>query len=275
MKNCVVFGVIFLELAMSIMPIIQVSATIYTLGVKVGDWAKYTIIGGWDAYNVTMDMPQFVKDAKNTDWIQINVTKVSYTIVTVLVTTQFKNNTKKTDQNIGDIRTGSGNLSLQVTAANLDEGEKTSEDEKALTINRTTIKTYAKAPRKVNYAYEKEYAPQGEIGEESAVYEFYWDKASGIITGISYVTTFESQNFRTIASIIMQITETNIWQPENSVGLSPEWIAVAGIFVIAIVLAVFMAIRKLKKRPRGRRPRMPKARSLLICFSFENQNIFN
>jgi len=237
------------------MPIIPAFATIYTVGVKVGDWAKYTVIGGWSSINTSVAMPEFVKDARNTEWIQINVTKVSYTSITILVTTQFRDGPKKSTLNVGDIRTGSGNLSLQVIAANLNEGEKLSETEGALTINKTTIKPYAKAQREVNYAYEKGYVP-GEIGEESSVYEFYWDKRSGIIMGMSFVNAFESSYFKTIASMIMEIRETNIWQPEVSSGLGLEWIVAAGIIVAAIVLVTSLALKKEGGKKKRHQPKV-------------------
>jgi len=241
------------------MSLAPASATVYVTGVKVGNWAKYAIIGGWSAYNTTVTMPQFVTDAKNTEWIRINVTKVSYTTVTLLVTTLFKDGSKRLSTNIGDVKTGSGNLSLQVVAAYLDQGEKVSESEGALTINKTTLKTYANALRNVNYAYKEEYAQKGEIGVEQVLYEFRWDKTSGIIVGMSFVNLFESQDFKTIASTILEIKETNIWQPEVSSGLSLEWIVVAAsVVAIAITLVAFLAIRGMKRGNKRRRSRMPR-----------------
>lgn len=256
MKTRVPLIVIWLELgALTLTP---AYATEYRVGVTGGNWAKYVILSSWESTDPSVPMPQYVQDVENTSWIQINVTKISYTTVTILVTTQFKNGSKKSNINIGDVKTGSGNLSLQVVAADLTEGEKLSEAQGALTINKTLVETYANAPRAVNYAYQEESTPVDETGTENGLHEFHWDKSSGIITGISIVRTFESEQYRTITKMGMKITETNIWQPEASPGLSLELIAALAPIAIAIISIVFLSIRKTKKEDRRRRLRTPR-----------------
>jgi len=227
----------------------------YAVGVSVGDWAEYTILGGWNTTEPSVDMPQFVRDARNTDRIQINVTRVSFTSVTILAVTQFKDGSGKSNVNVGDIRTGTGNLSLQVIGADLSEGDKLSEANEALTVNRTTTKTYAKAARTVNYAYSEEFASR-EIGDESAVYEFYWDRATGIVAAMSLVKVFESESYTTIASVMMEINETNVWQPEINSGLSAEWIITAVIVVSGTIAVVYLVMREVRAGRRRRRSRM-------------------
>lgn len=261
MQHCTALVLMFLALVTVIVPIAHVSGTTYSVGVKVGDWAKYTIVGAWKS-NVTVDAPQFVKDALNTEWIRIDVTKISGTTVTLIVTTQFNNSTEKINHNIGDIRTGSGNLSLQLIAANLAYGDQVSESQE-LFVSNTTSKVYAGAMRDVNYASTEGGNQYG--GSEAA--EFYWDRITGIIVGTSLVETYES-TFTAIASIITKMTETSIWQSSVSTGIASDWIAAAAtIFVLAIVLIIILTIRKPKKRLRSRHARTSKVHSSFRLFS--------
>jgi hypothetical protein len=154
-----------------------------------------------------------------------------------------------------------------VIAANLAYEDQISESQK-LFVSNTTTKTYAGVMREVNYASTEEGDPNG----GSTAVEFYWDRMTGIITGMSLVKTYES-NFTAIASIIMKMTETNIWQPDAGVG-GMEWVVAAGIIIIPIILVAFMVVRKPRKRMRTRHKRMPKERSSLPR-SFRNRNILN
>lgn len=258
MENGVALALVALILSTTLaLSIPTGSATEYIPQVKVGNWAKYSMVGGWDKVpaNATVDMPQAVKDAKNTEWVQINVTEVYGTTVTVLVTTRFKNGTQKRNVNEGDVKTGSGNLSLQVIAGDLSKGDKVFDGEKAPKVERTMFEFHVGASREVNYANMTEYVPREEgQGTISVAWEFRWDKATGFLIGMSMVQVYETEDYKTLASILMEIKETDVWQVEegSSSSFGAEWMVVAGIVIIAIALTAYFATRRRVKVRRKR-----------------------
>lgn len=234
------------------------SATTYTVGVKVGNWAKYKTYAVWmvEPTDANVTQPQQVKDANNTEKIEIEVRETSVTSVTISVTTRFKNATQKVDTYSGDIKIGGGNLSLMIAAAGLSVGDKISEAPMAFQINETKSKFYADAWREVNYAYLV--IP---LDNTTTIYEYYWDRATGILCAVSMLLTMETESYKTWASVITEMTETNIWQPQSP--SSMEW----GLIIAAIIIVsgFFVFLRKSgMKRRRKHRAKRTKAMRLIV-----------
>ena len=246
MKNNVALALTLL--AILVLPIMMVSAPTYKVGVKVGDWAKYDVTGAWSVEPSTANLtePQGVTDAKKVDWIEIRVLEVSGTSVTIQVTARYKNETEKTSTHSGDVRTGSGDLNLQVIAGSLSEGDKNFEAEEAFEIQKTELSFYAGFQREINYAQLT--IPLGEGMYET--YEFGWDKVTGIIAYTWWERRAMLEDYNFTALIFMRMAETNIFQAEASQGPSIMWIVAVGATVILIAFAYATTGRKGRKRKR-------------------------
>lgn len=246
MKNNVALPLTLLPIL--VLPIIMVFAPTYKVGVKVGDWAKYDMTGIWSVEPSTANLtePQEITDAKKVDWIEIRVLSVSVTSVTILETERYKNETEKTSTHSGDVRTGSGNLSLRVIAGSLSEGDKISEAENTLEIQKTELSSYAGFQREINCAALT--YPVGEGMYET--FEFGWDEVTGIIayTWTEQWGMLEDYNFTAVK--IMTMAETNIFQAEAGWNPNIIWIVGVGATVILVAFAYVTTGRKGRKRKR-------------------------
>lgn len=227
---------------------IRVSAETYTIGVKVGDWTKYRDTCIWSSENPEAIEPPYYKELKNIEWRNLTIQTISYTTITISVTTRFKNDTQKTDIYSSDIATGSGDYEFawQIIPSGLNKGDKISQTPRAITLNDTMSKEFAGATREVNYAgFSIE-------GEGVTLYEYYWDKQSGILCAKLIYNVFYSKGYTTEILMHTEIIETNLWQAKaESEGDSDGielWQMI--IVVIAILAVVLMIKRKHKSRRR-------------------------
>ena len=246
MKNNVAIALTLL--AILALPIMTVSAPTYKVGVKVGDWAKYGMTGGWSFEPSTANLtePQEVTNAKKVDWIEIRVLEVSGTSVTIQATARYENKTEKTSTHSGDVRTGSGDLAYQVIAGSLSEGDKIFEAEEALEIQTTALSSYAGFQREINYGSFT--IPVGEGTYRT--FEFGWDKVTGIIAYTWMERRAMLEDYNSTALTIMTMAETNIFQTEASWDPGIMWIVVVGSTVILIAFAYVITGRKERKRKR-------------------------
>lgn len=238
-------------LAILVLPIMTVSAPTYKVGVKIGDWAKYGMTGAWSLEPSTANVtkPQEVTDAEKVEWIEIRVLEVSGTDVTIQVTTQYNNETKKTSTHSGNVRTGSGNLNFQVIASDLSEGDKIFEAKRALVIKETKLRSYAGFEREINYA---SLTIPGEEGMY-ITYNFGWDKATGIVTYTLMEQLVTLENFTSRALVVMEMANTNMFRAEPSFGPGIIWIVTVGATIILITFAYVVTGSKKRKRKRSLR----------------------
>jgi hypothetical protein len=225
----------------------NVSAVIYDVGVKPGDWLKYYY--DWMSEVATQ---QEIEKANQVSYSLIEVKEVSNTTnVKVQETTFFKNGSKAIKIYIGDIKTGVGNLSVQVISSNLVVGDMISEAPDAPSINRTEMKKYAGATREINSLG----MGTVETGEENLTqFSFYWDKKTGILCEmiiLRYRANVTTGNYETISRMRWNIFETSLWKPETSI---EEWLVVVIFAIIIGGVALFFMFRKSSgKRLRRRR----------------------
>ena len=261
MKNNVVLALTLP--AILVLPIMMVSAPTYKVGVKVGYWAKYGMTVFWSVEPPTANLtePQEVKEAKNIEWIEIKVLRVYGTNVTIEVTTQYYDETEKTGTYSGDVRTGSGNLNLQVIACDLSEGDKVFEAEGALVIKETESGSYAGFHREINCAY-----PTIPIGEGTyATYNFGWDTATGIVTYILIEQRVTLEDYESVSVITMTMTETNMFQAEASFGPDVIWIVSVG----ATVMLVAFTYVTMRRKGRKRKKTLTKRLKIILYLPFE------
>jgi len=237
------------------MPIRYGSAVTYAVGVETGQWATYSVLGGWDVSpaNASVLMPQAIRDARNTEFINMSVESAFQKTVTLARTTHFKNNTKTVTLISGNVETGAGTLNLTVISRGLEVGDSVTNVPAAVRIMLSEQRTYANAERAVNYANSTEYTLAG-----TRWYEFRWDRATGIMVAMRFFQEDRTTEYATISSVIVSMKSTNIWEPEGSNPFSfilrfGSEIMIVGVFVTAAVLTGYAVFRKPKKGRARRR----------------------
>jgi len=238
------------------LPVGDVSAVVYEVGVRTGQWATYSVLGGWEVSpsNASVSMPQAIRDARNTRFVNMSVESAFSKTVTLARTTQFTNDTRTVALLSGNVETGEGTLNLTIVSRDLETGDSIVTDPKiTLKILLTEPKTYADAERTVNYSNTTESMAGG-----SRWYEFRWDKVTGILVAMRFIQEDAAESYSAISSILITMKSTNIWEPRGSSPFDVVMrfgteIVVAGVFVVAAVLTGYAVFHKPKKGRVGRR----------------------
>jgi len=234
--------------------LIQVSKEAF-VGVKVGDWAKYNVIVEWSSEDPNATMSASWQNLNNTQWENVTVQKISGTNITIRVTATFINVTQKDFIYWGDITTnrGSDEFGFQIIPAGLDQGDVVRQS--LISINYTESKQFAGQNRRVNFA-DVSLQREGLI-----IYEYRWDKETGILCASILTDTFlnSTSGYRTLTQLQKTLIETNLWQaqagsPQETSQNWTQW----GVPLVAasIVLVAFLLIKTRPKPKRKRRKRV-------------------
>jgi len=219
-----------------------------TVGVKEDEWAKY---GNFSA-SWTGQKPLGIEEFNNTEWAVVTVQSISGTTVTVEWLTHYKNGTEKTTTESGDIATGSGDISFLIISANLGRGDTIPlnfsgvPDGVSPVINDTVTRTYAGAQREVNY-WGYYFSNVSTMYNHTVDYDFYWDKAKGILCEFTMSMSNASIGFTISYAMRMKINETSMWAGGIIPGVPNYmlYIIIAVVAIVIIVAAVFV-MRKRK-----------------------------
>ena len=225
-------------------------ATTYTLGIRVDNWAKYTVIS--NATTQTL----FLREPYKTNWTVINVTATHNVMVEMLVTTRFRDGTQKTEPMELDVKQGKPDvLHYLIIASNLNKGDPVYEGSE-VTINYTRVRSYANASREVNYVGYM----VGMTNEADYLFilEFFWDRKVGILVD-AIITVVEEEiesGKKTFYFTSLELQETNMWQPNTPSTGPSEWLlwmtAIGLISTLTIGLLVYFSKkgskRKIQKR---------------------------
>ncbi|MEM2111409.1 MAG: hypothetical protein QXX08_05980 [Candidatus Bathyarchaeia archaeon] len=218
----------------------NVNATTYEVGVKVGHWAKYTLSIDWNSAPPRPEPPETMH-LRQIDYYIYRVKEIYDTYVILEETAYFKNNTRKTRIYAGDVRTGEGNLSLQVIAKNLNPGDKLFELSDAPSINITTQERYAGATRKVNVINIE----AGVLGLGNwTMIELQWDKETGFLCKSAILKTVYMENYTVSVTSYERwvMVETNLWQPETF----PIWLPLS--VIVGVLIVSYIIIKKLFRK---------------------------
>lgn len=223
-----------------------------TVGVQMGDWAKYgDFSASWSSNIPGQTMPPEFEELNKTEWTKVTVQSVSNSSVTVQAVIHFKNGTEKTETMSGDIATGSGNLTFFLIPANLGAGDTipggipitgTLPYGISPKINDTLTKTYAGAQREVDH-----------IGYHVSIigttmdFNIYWDKAKGILCELAISMSMSIMGYTTSQTMQMKIKETNMWGGGIIPGL-PDYILFAIIAIVVIAIIVVAAVSMMRRR---------------------------
>jgi len=241
---------IALVLALSAMIFSVQVLALRTPGVDVGDTCRYDDIGfNWSSTDPNATPPLGIEFFNETEWIFAIVTDVSVPVVTVETITRLKNGTEETSGGYIDVDTGeTENMTYWLIAANLGPGDPiyTSASYSTWIINETIPRYYQYETRDTNHLnipYEIPAPPPPYI-YLGYVQNYYWDKATGILTEMHYTFTNQTVAYLTTWSLWIRITESNVW-------VVPEFPTWTSILLVSAILAVSTVAyrRRLIKKP--------------------------
>jgi hypothetical protein len=245
--SCVLLGIVF---AVSVL-VIPKCFGVYAVGVKVGDWVKYQ----GSASGIEPD--EFL-DLNQMEWMKGEVLSVSGTSVTVQMKAHYENGSESVQKLVGDMASGSGNLTFMIMPAGLEKGDAFPVamfdlGQVALSINDTVPRRYMDVSRSVNVLSIR-------VSEDyvSLEVEAYWDQATGVLLELSMQVSALGENMQ----MSIEAVETNMWSAGGfSAGdASSNLIYLGGIIaaVIAIaVLAIVFSTRRAQPKPASRAVSVP------------------
>jgi len=238
-------------IAIMIVSTMASAAETYYVGVYAGAWAKYDINFQYVWESQTEPEPQYLRDSNQTKWNNVTIAMVSGYTVTTEVTTHLKNNTERTARYQGDILTGVGNLSFQVLVAGIQKGDPiliypnfTGEIPR---INETISTSYAGANRQINFMrVEAGDVKNGEFLGSGVIYDYYWDRKTGILCELGTLTHDETALHNMTSYLTAKMAQTNLWKPETN--NDAIWWIVGFTIVVSVASILFLSFRRRRKR---------------------------
>lgn len=210
----------------------------YNPGVTSGQYVKYGNFSGngqgFEAFN-------------DYGYLQLQVTSVSGSQVTLLSTGQFKNGTALPgDQTtaIWDVQAGTqnGNPDTQgpIIAANLNQGDAIPPPD-TYAVNSTEQRTYLGVSRTVNILDVSVSSP-----DYNSTLTYVYDKASGMLLEASAQTTTQSEPTPVTSSYSYSVVETNIFAAGSSatpvINVSSVSIVLIAVVIVVVVVAVVVVL---------------------------------
>jgi len=207
-----------------------------TVGVKVGDWAKYKYELTWSSTDPNEQPPQDLVDLiTNLEWYGIFVLKVFDTTITFQTMMHFMNGTETKTLWVVDIDNGSGNGTYlqNFIAANLSKGHRLCTPAPGQfvwcgwQIEETILRQYVGVVRETNHLNVTNWSFIGRYPplEFYSIDDFYWDRATGIISEYAHQQNFEREGYVTSLSLIMKIVDTNLWKTpmlSTAIDINPD-----------------------------------------------------
>ena len=245
--------VVFIAFMMS--PLL-VHAASYNVGIKEGDWIKYSQFKVTWSGNGTE--PSSVADEEKIDWVRMDVENVSGTTVTVNLTVSYDNGTQTLQTGSEDVASGflSGSVLAEFSpiASDLKKGDQIFNYSllpypqlKGFTppaINQTTLGIYAGAVRNTNLL---------ELNETFSLMNstltftgrIYWDQSTGaVVYWYEKSPQGEDNSLTGYTELSYRVTGTNMWSPDF-VGTLYDGLfypVADSVIVMAFMLAVITAI---------------------------------
>ncbi|MCK5625685.1 hypothetical protein KAI11_02405 [Candidatus Bathyarchaeota archaeon] len=234
MKNMSMHLVLWILLITIIFSSSFVSVAIaQSIGVKEGDWAKYNV-----EVEVPEELQEYIDDFEVIDWewSNLEVKSVSDETATLEGTIHYINGTEETTT-FEDARE-EGFLIEANQGAGYDEFEvPLSGVFRGLYINGTIQRTYANISRDVNYI-------DVSVTEDitTTTMKAYWDKQTGFLCEMSILMSFEVLEETYDISILLKMTETNMWKIEPI--WTQSWFLLIIVIIIVGIVVVFFVLRR-------------------------------
>jgi hypothetical protein len=222
----------------------EASAQTRTAGVSAGNTFTYSPTVSWSSNDPTATPPSTLVVLNNTQWVQLSITAISGTNVTVQMTVHYKSGTENTTGGWVDVNSGAGeNITAYVISANLAAGDSvytSSPYNTTWIINETVPRTYSGVERETNH-----WNTTSSGGGQSYPINLYWDKQTGVLVEMLLETTNQTGAYTTTASEDLQITSSNVW----TVPEFPTWTPALLTLIAATSAATVIARQRQPKRP--------------------------
>jgi hypothetical protein len=211
------------------------SARTWEPGVAKGDFFYYEMYGVFTSSdpNAVIEVPAF--EQNTTDWVRIDITGVSGSVVYQAYTLHFKNRTEKFElkTDLDPSNAGSFNFSemgVPICAANLDVGDLLPTVQ--LTIKETLIRTYSSGERETNLV-------SWNISEDWG--RCYFDRETGMLIDLYRVHSFVNPvTGETIYKAdVVKMTRSSLWENAEA----PKKTHLPLFIVCALLNFVIIAVR--------------------------------
>ena len=204
----------------------------YVPGVKPGDSATYgQVNASWKSSTAPVSP---VKDLLDVSSITVAVLNVVGTSVTARQTYNYPNGTTRSIVWVGDIRSGTGNMSSVIEwiiAGSLASPDRLYDSSSASTIAQTVQGTYAGSVRIVNIINSTQPEPGG-----FCKFLRIWDQNTGLLLGFALNYTVSNGNYHVSAFTSAQMTQTNAWVLSAHSGTrAPSPIFGFALFIVAAI----------------------------------------
>ena len=214
-------------------------AVAQSIGVKEGDWAKYNV-----EVEISEELEEFIDDDDfeviGWEWNMLEVKSISDETATLEGTIHYINGTEETEM-FEDARE-EGFLIEANQGAGYDEFEvPLSGIFGGLYINGTVQRVYANVTREVNYV-------DVSVTEDltTTTMKLYWDKQTGFLCEMSILMSFEDIEETYDITILLKMTETNMWKVEPI--WTQSWFLLIIVVIIVGIVGVFFVIRNQKSQ---------------------------
>jgi len=185
-----------------------------TVGVVPGQWFKYGDVSfSWSSNDTGAAFPDSMREINDTLWMQMDVVSVVQTNVTLGMIAHYRNGSEEVGSGWVDVDTGAGdNATMMLISSNLGIGHSiyTSGLYSTWRINETVPRMFAFGLRDTNHLnMSSGYSYMGSSINYSS--NVYWDKATGVLLEESVAFANQTGVYHSEWSILMRITEANIW----------------------------------------------------------------
>lgn len=217
------------------------------VGVSENDYAVYSVLVGLSSTNATKSIVDYYENINNTKW-KLKVEEVSGMEVTVSIN-ETLNDGARMEIYKGDLKNGSGNLSMWVILNNLDFDDPIyyGSETNIPRISFVRFKEFADVKRHVVYAYFNESRSDTQSDIRS-IHNAFWDKETGILCGMMSLLEYSDEGFSLDVQINILIIETSLWGKEDSGLREAAWVITVVLMTIALsMLASWIILRKRRK----------------------------
>ncbi len=184
------------------------SAKTWEPGVAEGDFFYYEVYGVFTSSdpNAVIEVPAF--EQNTTDWLRIDITGVSGSVVYQVYTLHFNNRTEKFElrTNLDPSNAGSfyfSEMGIPICAANLNVGDPLPTVQ--LTIEETLIRNYSSGERETNLVSWK-------IAEDWG--RCYFDRETGTLVDLYHVHSFVNPATGEVIykADVVKMTRSSLWE---------------------------------------------------------------
>lgn len=198
-------------------------------GVSVGDSFKYTFDFDINVGDLGFGLPSLLEgliaQVKSIDSVQMTVTQVSGSLVTMQTVMQFKNGTQQSSSISVDVASGADTANEGITdtfliASNLNSGDAIYAGGNGGEINETVTRTYNSESRQLNHqsiVTNFNVTPEELQGtgltyalQQSNTQDTYWDKQTGALVEMSFNMESTSQQINADISLNVRLVESNV-----------------------------------------------------------------